>query len=198
MPQILPNGYFVAAFHFQVSGSLKQVITTQAFFSATVDTADLILPDVVFAYVGGAGRPFHAAGMPTSLTLTKVSVLYRDGQNLLYAEDLSIVAGSGVFGAMPMNTAPLLRKRTGLSGRKFRSNSFLPPLIREDEISAAGIINEPVRVALQNRFQAGMRPIMTQGGYSPVLLHSDILVAPNVLGPFTVAQKIGTIGRRLR
>lgn len=198
MTTIIPPGFGVLSQHFTVSGSTHPVVTTCGFFSPTIDDAVAMSLDFHTAFTSNADAPWRGSNMPVGLDFVKTSILFNKSGIFELGEYLGGGSGSIASGGMPMNTAPLLRKRTGLVGRKFRSNSFLPPVLLDTEVSSAGQITNARRVYLEQQINDIAWAALAIDDYQPVLLHSDPLVLPTVLLPFQVPGKIGTIGRRLR
>lgn len=100
--------------------------------------------------------------------------------------------------ALPINTAVLLRKLTGLGGKKGRGRAYLCGCAIEGISGGAGIIDPGALVALQDAVDAFHTAAEAVDGVGQfVLLHSDA-TAPNVLTGLQVQGKYATQRRRLR
>lgn len=142
-------------------------------------------------------RPLNAGAIPVGWTLVETKVLANIGGVL----QVDIVAGStvgtGVTLPPPMNTALIVRKDTGFAGRPYQARLFAPPAILEGNVDAAGFITTGLP-AIQNQWTNSLTDL-TSTGITPVIIHNPSTgLIPTAISGFTVKNRLGTIGRRLR
>lgn len=110
--------------------------------------------------------------------------------------------GGGALGAtaMPINTSYLIRKTTGLGGRRNRGRMYLPGPQASD-MEDAGTLSPSRVTALQvgfNNFFDDLTETATTGVLVPVILHSSGAGAPTPVGSFIVDNLPATQRTRMR
>jgi hypothetical protein len=110
--------------------------------------------------------------------------------------------GDSTVGMLPQNCALLVRKNTGLGGRKNRGRFFLPGMVSEEGVNNVGIIDTADRTAYQGGADAFLAALGTGDLILPmVILHNDYgddTPDPTPVTSLTVDSTISTQRRRLR
>jgi hypothetical protein len=118
-----------------------------------------------------------------------------------FANNLGTQAGglSGTF--LPQNCALLVRKNTGVGGRRNQGRFFIPGMVSEGACNNVGQIEAGSLVAYQTAINSFLTTLNDESeGREMVILHND---PPTGLGPtavtsLTVSNTISTQRRRLR
>jgi hypothetical protein len=99
-------------------------------------------------------------------------------------------------GVLPQNCALLVRKVTGLTGRKHRGRMYVPGILHEDFVSNTGLLTNAAWGALVARFN---QLLIDLADVQPVVNHkSDPGLAATPITRLDVQQLIATQRRRLR
>ncbi len=108
---------------------------------------------------------------------------------------------TGNLDPIPQNSAVLIRKRSGLAGRRRQGRLYLPPP-PETAVSPVGRLTTGYRDALQTSVNSWLASINTSANLQgPYILHSTGLSAvppPTSITSMTVEPTIATQRRRLR
>jgi hypothetical protein len=142
---------------------------------------------------------WSASARGTIWSLGKTSVQFRSGINTIeLGENLTVTAGTvSDTSAPPIGGAVLVRKVTGLGGRRNRGRMYVPPFfLNESNVDYLGNIDGATLSVVQNWFNAWYNA-MVAATYVPQILHSDGAVGTNVTS-FSVQQKLGTQRLRMR
>lgn len=192
----IPVGFSIVTFTWNQASTSRNVVCTFGSGNGAATTPAAISLAWRVALVNTAARPFTAATLSSVYTLVEIKCLANIGGVLLSSLDSTPVTHTGAAAPPPMNTAMLVNKVTGLAGRKYRGRIFSPWPVDEANVTAYGTISAPQLATAQATWDNALIALNT-AGYQPHLLHTDGST-PTPITSFTVSQKIGTIGRRLR
>lgn len=144
------------------------------------------------------------------ITFTKVIGRFGQdgGPDLIVESDLVPSLGQSPQTYLPQNSAVLIKKNTGLGGRRNRGRMFVPGLAGEASVSNLGVVVESTRLIWQGVADAFLAALeATNGGIVPSqpmqVLHTPdpitgVAPAPTPVSSLTVASTIATQRRRLR
>lgn len=198
MGNFLGNGYALWIPTFTLDGSTKIFQTAMMLQNTGSSTAGAINTGMRVHW-GKSGAPFDAAQFFSQYTWARSECYVKLAGVTTY--DLSEVAVVGTNTAntgTPINTSLLLKKNTGLVGKRYRGRFMFPNMwIPEVNISQAGILSGTPYTTMQTKFQQAITDQNT-AGYSAVLGHSTSEVAPTPFTTVTLQPKIGTMSRRIR
>lgn len=193
----IPLGFHIWSATFTVTGSTHNNVITCGGRNAGFLTAASI-NTAWRSGMAGTGAPLLPGAIPTGWTWVESKVLANIG-GLLYTDvNTTIVAGAGASTPPPMNTALIVKKECGISGRPYQARFFAPPAIQESTVDAAGQLTGPSLSAIQSFWTAGYNNLQTLL-LDPVIIHDPALgLIPTKITAFTVKGRLGTIGRRMR
>ena len=197
MPTSIPLGFHVQSFTFTCTGSTHNNVVTCAGKNAGYLTAPSINTVWRTAFTS-SGRPFNAAAIAAGWSMVETKTLANIG-GILYTDiNSTVINGSGVSSPPPMNTAILVRKDTGFSGRPYQARLFSPPFVLEANVDAAGGIAGGNLTTLQAIWLAAYNDLQT-ALLDPCIIHAPSTgLIPTKISGFTVKGRLGTIGRRMR
>ena len=121
-----------------------------------------------------------ASKMTNISTLDKVVCRFGQtppAEDLIYESQNGPTPGTTSAEMLPQNVAVLVRKLTGLGGRKNRGRCYMPTVCKESEIGSTGIINTAGMTSLQGAADAWFSGLEGGGVGEPV---APMVVAPNV------------------
>lgn len=127
----------------------------------------------------------------------------QDGtDDLIVESDLVAIPGTSAGAKLPQNCAALVKKRTGLGGRKNRGRVYIPNVLNEAEVSDTGVITGSTVVNFQTYADQWFVNVTgTVGGLYPatpmVILHRDGS-APTAVTQLVMDPVLATQRRRLR
>lgn len=199
MPTIIPAGYHIMSMTFNVSGSTHNVTVTHAASNGGLVLPANMLAQWIEALCDTSARPYHVSNMATGYQRVLVKVIANAEGELRTAESTTVTTGAGTTTPPPMNTALLIRKDTGIAGRRYRGRIFSPPFFAESAVDAAGNITglTAIQTLWNNAYThltVNANPLLE---LQPVLLHGNG-DPPTVVNSWTPQTRIGTIGRRMR
>lgn len=196
MPTTIPLGFHIWSATFTVAGSTHNNVVTCGGKNNLYVTAAAIRTQWDTA-IGAGSRPFTALNIPVGWTRVETKVLANIGGVLQVDILNSPLVGTGTATPPPMNTALLIRKDTGFAGRPYQARMFAPPAIGEASVDAAGFITSGL-LGIQTGWDSFLAAMNT-AGIQPVVIHNPSTgLVPTVISSFTVKNRLGTIGRRLR
>jgi hypothetical protein len=197
MSLIIPPGFGQLVFKWNLSGDAETMVNTIG-----VDLPD---PAAGQEYVDGA-----AAQTRISIPVDKILLGYsfsgctlyvgQDGGPPAVYESVAVVHnGTNGGPALPPNCAYLIRKHSGLGGRRNRGRMFLPAGVGpgEDSVPSTGVMAEAQRADLETRVRAWLTAITG----TKVIFHdssSPGSSTPTEISSFTVEARLATTRRRLR
>lgn len=157
------------------------------------ETAELIWDASVDASLTATGAN------SSSWTQLGVHVVFNDGGVMQLAEHNVNVQGTGIGDATPPpNCAVLVKKVTGLGGRKHRGRFFWPPsFLDEADVTPAGFLESGAITNHSTKFTQWLAA-MILGGVQPFVLHSNILDAPTEITAFQLSSQLATQRTRMR
>lgn len=195
MSLIIPPGFAQALLKFSLSGDPEEMVVTFG-----VDTTGVVTPDMNGAIVVSEAflEHFPASVFSSAYVFkgTKLLVGQDGGPPAIYDEPRS-VQGTAVLAILPSNCAILVKKTTGLGGRRGRGRMYWPPMfLNESAVDGNGIIDESNRAGINTRMEA----FRTELGM--VLFHDSLGAGieppPTTVGSLVVDQRIATQRRRMR
>jgi hypothetical protein len=108
---------------------------------------------------------------------------------------------TGGSATLPQNIALLVRKRSGLVGRRYRGRMYIPG-IQENYVSARGEVLTQFRTDVNVNLAAFLAAVQSAGGVTNmVILHSNVAgapIAPTVVTSLDLDPVVATQRRRLR
>lgn len=111
---------------------------------------------------------------------------------------VSSEAGTSTGDPLPNNSALLVKKLTGLGGRKNRGRNYYPDVL-VSAVDGSGVIDVSSRDSYQTAWDTFIAELNGVPGLeSPHLLHSDEADNPTLITAFVVQSKIATQRRRMR
>lgn len=188
-------GYALCSAVFSVTGASRNPTITQLVLPSGITDAATINSRWRTGLTG-VGDPFSTSQMPSTLAMVETRVLYNNAGFLFSDVDTTVTQGAGSNAAPPMNVAVLVNKVTGLAGRKYRGRLFAPPTVHENTVTAAGQIDSSTLSTLQTQWN-GVFTHMVAQDIPPYLQHQDGS-NPTPLLSYSVSERVGTIGRRMR
>lgn len=197
MTTIIPNGYSMATYSFTVTGGTRVYQTTLGLLPQIGLTAAQQNTNLRAALAGGGG-PFIASNMFVGFSLAETKILYRNLGGILISDiDTTPVVGTKTGNPLPVNTSVIVRKVTSFAGKKYRGRMLVPPLYwDEGAVNSTGNNIGGTFATYQTIWNTAYTNLAAQG-LAPVLLHSDSTV-PTTINSFSLVNRIGTIGKRLR
>jgi hypothetical protein len=198
MGNFLGSGYANWIPTFTLDGSTKifqtvfQIKTTGATTAEAVDT-------FMRTWTTGSSRPFAVAQMYVGYTLAKSEAyLNTAGVVTYFLNETAVVGTKSGSNGTPINTSILIKKNTGIVGKRYRGRFMLPNMwVPESDISQAGIIGSTGIAAVQTLWNSTMSDMLASDS-DFVLGHSTSEVLPTPFTTVTVQPKIGTMRRRIR
>lgn len=197
MPSIIPNLFSQATLTFSLAGLVRPLNITLGLQPGVGLTAAAQNAAIRTSFTG-SGRPFNPVNMMVGYTLTETKILHRNGSGMLVVDiDPTVVTGTRVGDACPVNTSIIVRKNTLFGGKKYRGRFLVPPMyFQESLVAQNGVIPSGSITTYQTLWNDALTQLSGLS-ITPVLLHSD-LTTPTQVTAFQVNNKIGTIGKRLR
>lgn len=195
MAQIIPEGFGTCTWVMTVPGDPDPYTCGFGFHAISSSAAETATDDFYDAWADNI-----LVGQANFVTLARTDVLYNDGDpdNLLVFTHDGSATGSGTGGYLPQNNAMLIRKVSGLAGRKNRGRIYVPYAASEDATDNYGNIGGAALSDQQGRADAflsdatSLTPV-----YGLVILHSAA-GDPTDLTNLSVQGRIATQRRRLR
>jgi hypothetical protein len=153
--------------------------------------------DATAAAFGAAWADDVQTSMTSLSHLIRVVLHYTDS-GVDHEHDWSgSIAGGGGPGVLPQNCALLVRKNTGLAGRKGKGRMYIPAILAEGNVDAVGNIDAGTVAALQGHMNDFYGHLNDITNVSTALLHGDGS-DPTFITGFSVQPVIATQRRRLR
>lgn len=198
MGTFLPNGYGLWKPTLTLDGTTKIFQTTFMFKYNTAQTAASLntFGRTVFA---SAGRPLVAGNMYVGYTFARSESYLMTAGVLTYDLNESAIIGTKVSGlGTPINTSIIVKKNTGIVGKRYRGRSMLPNMtVAESNISQAGIIDGTGLGVIQGQYDA-VTAAWSTVDWVPVLGHTTSEVLPTEIITLTVNPKVGSMPHRIR
>lgn len=196
MPVNIPVGFGLAQLRFIFSGSARESLCTFGYDPPSLDPQ--VHAQQITDHFTQAGRPGIPTQINESWTYLGVRVTEMDDVGPLTGEASDIQDGILSGGAMPPNCAILIRKTTGVGGRRNRGRMFVPPIYPpEGNVGQGGSIADP-QVDNLNLWWGAFRTALVTAGLQPVIFHSEPPFTPTPDTSWIVQDLIATQRRRLR
>lgn len=171
----------------------NMLVTCGIGFTAGVDAA---LAQTTLAAWITAWSTHLRSSLSSDYKLASATIRVHDGAVEWFFENAVNLAGTGGTGILPQNCALLVRKLSGVAGRKFRGRFYWPGMLGEANVSPQGMITSSVVTTLQGHFTDWFDDVNTAGSI-PVINHED-LSFPTAISELIVESRIATQRRRLR
>ena len=195
LPEIqIPETHWNTHFLFTLTGDPEPMsFAIGAQIDITGADAQTYSDDAYVAFSGGYGAPNWYA----QWTFLGVRVEAQDG---FVAETLIPLVGTGgSLGTVTQNVSVLVKKITGLPGRKNHGRCYFPPIsLAEADVNNVGIISATPLSVIQTNWNGFISALEGSGEISRLdLLHSGS-DDPTEITSFQVEQQVATQRRRLR
>lgn len=193
----VPSHFGLATAQFQLSGTTHTCVITCGFINADDETAVQAELDWRTA-LSSASRPFALANIAAGWFFYKTTAIVNIAGVETYAEHVINGAGTKVAAAVPVNSAVLIQKQTGVLGRHNKGRMYVPPFyFLETDVDMAGNIGATPLGAYAALWNSAFTDMQTTG-INPYILHSDPLLAPTPVTSFTVSSVLASQRRRMR
>lgn len=194
MTLVIPPGFAQVSWLFSLEGDNEMMVTT---CGMDVSAFDGDFTEAAEAFSAAFLGAFTAGERADSYTYRGVVArIGQDGGPPVIAEVTGNSVGTLDVGPPPQNVAVLVRKSTGIGGRRGRGRMFLPPFcVGEEGIGANGVLEGSTRTTIQTNVSAWF------AGLAPVLLHDSSPLPvpdPTPITAFVVDLTVATQRRRLR
>lgn len=198
MGTFLPNGYGLWKPTLTLSGSTK-IFQTAIMFKNDSGLNAVTCGSDIRGYWTGAGAPFQANQIYVGYTVSQTETYVMLGGVLTYDLDSTAIVGTKASSlGTPINTSIIVKKTTGIVGKRYRGRIMLPNLtVPEVNITQAGIIDATGLGLVQNQYIA-LRTPWQAGPVPPVLGHTTSEILPTPIMDFLVSEKIGSMPHRIR
>lgn len=191
----IPPGYAEAWYRFTVTGDAEPM-----FFSMGLDlSAGVTASTAVANTILQAGAASLRSLISSATTWDDGYVIFgNDGGDIRVDGTSAAVAGTGGASPLPPNCALLVRKQTGLGGRRNRGRFFVPG-IANTGVSNAGVIAPATLTNYQN---AALTWYTAVKGLAEVeelcVLHDSAPFTPTTIVTLEAQGRLATQRRRLR
>jgi hypothetical protein len=186
MPLNIPATYYESAFEMQQNVTLKPAIVTMGWkYDGANFDGDRVTVE----------ESFVTNILPRlSDSITLVRVTWRDASGTLRDTGYSAAGGNSDPGTSP-NVAYLVKKNTGVGGRKNRGRMYVPGCV-ETKVDSAGIVTPTFQATLQGNF-TDWQEAAAVANFTMQILHNSV-VDPTVVTSLFVESTVATQRRRLR
>lgn len=197
MAPIIPPGNLWAQYFWRLDGDADDQMTTMGWEITTPPYSQVNTGALYSAFLDN----FQSLA-PTSLTFTGIRVVVgSDGDNPVFESSATAVGTSSLGSRVPQNTATLVKKPTGFSGRRNRGRMYLwaPPESEVDNVGTltTSYIND-VNTAIVGWVDDSVLNANVDGW---VILHSEAPSTPTIplVGTYPRCDnRVATQRRRLR
>jgi hypothetical protein len=198
MGVIVPEGMAQVAMSWSCTGNTSEKIMTIGInpdFSGGDDPTEIA--DRIYSGMVGSAAPVFASNMFDEWTFNGVSASLMTSTGPLVGQHIDPIPGTLSGMGVPLNSAVLLKKNTGLGGRKQRGRMYWPPTgLASANVTTAGEINSTlVGIFVDNWIEAFSNWL--DNDCVPMLFHSDATAATPITG-LTVESVLATQRRRMR
>lgn len=196
MTIIIPDGYGQVTHHFELAGSAKSMSWSHGYkYDGGGDAPGNA--EICQEAATGTTGPYHADHMLTGWTYLGTSTQENQDGVIALGTSPVAIAGTNMGAAAAPNISILLKKGTGIGGRKNQGRAFVPPCFPgENLISITGTIDSDTLVSMQGFYTAYVAGVIA-GELTSVILHSEA-GAPTVFTSLIVQSMVATQRRRLR
>lgn len=196
MALIIPDGYGQVTHHFALTGSAKSMSWSHGYQWTGAGDAPAHAEAIQEAATATTG-PYHADHMVLDWTYEGTSTIEnQDGVMALGVSPVAI-AGSNMGAAAAPNISILLKKVTGIGGRKNQGRAFVPPCFPgENVISTTGTIDSGTLDSMVGFYSSYMNDL-TDADIVSVIFHTDS-TTPTLFHGLLPQTMVATQRRRLR
>jgi hypothetical protein len=198
---IIPSGFGHVIHSLSLNGDPEPIATTYG-----IEFAGATPPTLAFLanYLHDSFYNAYAARFFTGYALEQTTIRYATGETT-NPEGVEVHVERNVFtntgDPLPQNSAVLVRKRTGLAGRRRQGRMYLPPIYNQS-VSAVGRIDAGGLTALQTSTDVFLSSLNNSPNLQGmVILHStgiSTAPVPTPVTTLTVQPIIATQRRRMR
>ena len=195
----VPAGFHNVTFIFRAAGATRDA----TFQIGMEETGSPLDPESVaercfdaFTFSGAPGDP---AIFSDQWTFKGTSDSYQsESEGVLIYQHLEDVVGEVASKPVPVNGALLVKKNTGLGGRRNRGRLFCPPIsMDEGTVDVIGNI-APVTLAIIANYWTVFFDQLALIDLGPVLFHSETPFTPTTITGFSLQSQLATQRRRMR
>lgn len=191
---ILPVGYAYASHEISIPGTSGPALITTGH-----DVSSLLTQAAVgdaIEEMWQSTSPLYAL-MGSNYQVVAIHILWRASAGDPVAIERSLLkVGQDGANTEPQQVSALLRKHTGLAGRRNRGRCYLPG-INETKVNADGTLTSAHHAALETAWAASFGALA--GADAPlVILHDSATVTPTPVTSTSVGLRVATQRRRLR
>lgn len=199
MGVVIPIAEYQANLRWSLSGDPEEMVCTLGLdYTGVLSPLPADVAELVYDAGALEGSLWDAAAMINQWTFVGVTVYLQTAEGLavgIHNEPRTYTAGSAL--SLPHNCAALVRKVTGLSGRKNTGRWYLPAgYLNESQVSPAGVIDGADYTSLQDRIDEFLTNLGT-ADLVPTVLHSDGSPSTPITS-MVLDTQIATQRRRLR
>jgi hypothetical protein len=190
----IPETFWNTHFLFTLSGDPEPMsFAIGAFIDVTGANAQTYADDAYVAFSGGYG----AGNWYSQWTFLGTTVETADG---IVAETMIPLVGTGgSLGTNPQNVSMLVKKLTGVPGRKHRGRCYVPPISLADaDVDNKGMINPTPLGVIQTNWDGFISALEASGEIDGLYLFHSGSEDPDQITDWQVESQVGTQRRRLR
>lgn len=199
MARVIPAGYGEASIFVTGGPGTAPYVTTIGVALAGIDPDDYVqaADDIMTAYVSQ-----FADLTSDQCYVDHVQLAIGLGGGVSGSVDSSNapVQGGNAGDMAPLSMSVIARKVTGSLGRKGRGRSFIPCVLRRNDVDEAGNLAPATAQGFDERwndFLVALATAVPGRAMSPVVLHNDGST-PSVIVAGSIAPKVGWIRKRIR
>lgn len=193
MPLNLPDGYAEVTLVFSLAGDPERMTCAFGVNAAAADS----LPAIVAEFENEFSS--WMAGWSSDYTLVEVAGRLNNGGTILEETVVSNTVGGATAAVLPQNSAILVRKVTGVSGRMNRGRAYFPPgRLAEVDVSATGMIDPADITVIQGELDNLYDDLVADTSIDALVVLHTTLDTPTVVTALQLQPQIATQRRRLR
>lgn len=189
---VIPPGFAQVAVPHTFPGLQRQQFVVFGVDPAVSLTTPVAIADAVLT----AWEDTMAADQDNQVTIGPVVASVGTSGAPLSGPGTLTASGGSSFNCLPANVACLVRKTTGLGGRKGRGRMYVPWFLPDEAVSERGEI-DITSLGVRQDDVAALLLALDSNGVPMVLLHNDSTTPSPVLA-LTVDGVVATQRRRLR
>lgn len=191
----IPAGYGLATALFSVTGRTKWYSTAWGYSFAGDASTDNT--EDIWDAITTTGTLFKNTSMSTQYAIEGLRLRQQGDPNEYSFEKLTHIQGTAALNPPSPNVSVLIRKISGLSGKKHRGRLYLPPFNEtEADIDVNGLMTT-TQTDIITGWAEGMRGNLEGSGFPMVILHHGA-GAPTAVSALSCERLVATQRRRLR
>lgn len=199
MPSIvIPEGAAQLTFRFLTDSDPEEMVTTLGVILSDPPPSPAIAAQ--YGYTSWT-TAFPDSSMSTEYTFVGVTAAIGTGADPVLGEYLLPLDGTGAFSCPPNNTAVLVRKQTGLGGRRNRGRMFIPPFnLSELNVNNAGVLASTYQTGMATALNNLEAELTDAAGpfESLALFHSAAPFVATTVSNLVLQTKVATQRERMR